>query len=696
MCIQICKATRAYVGCFTDDESRLFDYPSTPWGPTDQTIDKCMRYCKRRNFIYSGLEYKTQCFCGSADPRRISGYSLLGEGECNMPCGGQSRERCGGEWRLSIHKDCSVLQSYPPHCAEIDCTTSSNKWCVKCTDRLYYKLIGYTCKDKCSTRQRWCWPGRCGNEVASNCNCVNGFKTVKNELIANCQPIIKPSIDHCQIKAVGKDGSKSSSNSDPVQCILQQDFYGRFQVDRFKINFQAVFKIPTVTISRPNFISRERFGITDVDISMKKITVSGNQKYLGITRYKSDSSSTYPQPIYENDTAAIFVQESLQNGERICLTFRVQAGGYFVSKELTTNTETQVPYDKTETYHTVCYIYDDIPPKHCAEDHSCRSEPLILSRRLSSSRNITVQFKGWIDPNMNIGSGIESYEIAFSEVKHISSMIQIRDTKVIHIFNIYPSDNRTSINIELPPTTPMLYDVLLTVKDKANNIRQARRFVLYDNSSVIVVSSDHSFNISEVMNHNNSSQLCISWQKRFYNNELKFNNFLDPIRPETAIKGIYDQEVGLLPINGTENVNGLTAFYFTFIRNNENVYTGKLQVISHQSVCLTSEIKHDDIITFHLKVVDIMNHTLNDSVTVYIKHITVTKTKETSHDLIIGGITGGTKTQETSHDLIIGGITGGILCVVIVLLLIIVILQQKKLIVLCGIVNNRRSKYKRQ
>ncbi|XP_071121101.1 uncharacterized protein [Mytilus edulis] len=394
---------------------------------------------------------------------------------------------------------------------------------------------------------------------------------------------------------------------------------------------------------------------------MEKITVSGNQKDLGTTSYKSDSFSKYPQPIYENDIAVIFVQESLKNGERICLTFRVQAGGYFVSRDLTTNTEGQVPYDKIETYHTICYIYDNVPPKHCAEDHSCRSNPLILSRRLSASRNITVQFQGWIDPNMNIGSGIESYEITVSEVKHISSMIQLRDTKVIHILNIYPSDNRTSVHIELPPKTPMLYVVLLTVKDKANNIRQARRFVLYDNSSVIVVSLGHSFNITEVKNHNKSSQLCISWKNRFFNNKFKLNNFLDPIRPETAINGIYDQKVGLLPINGTKNVNGLTAFYFTFMRNNENVYTGKLLEISHQSVCLTSEIKDGDIITFHLKIEDIMKHTLNDSVTVYIKHITVTQTKETSHDQIIGIV------------------TGGILSVVIVLLLIIVIVQHKRL-----------------
>ncbi|CAC5425611.1 unnamed protein product [Mytilus coruscus] len=512
----------------------------------------------------------TKCFCGSVAPTSISSYTRRSESECNMACGGQSREKCGGEWRLSIHKDCSVLQPYPPHCAEIDCTTSSNKWCVKCTDSLYYKLIRRNCIDKCSSRNRWCWPGSCRYDVAANCNCMTGFKTVKNKFTARCQPIRKPIIDHFQITAVAGNDEKSSSNNGSAEFSLQKNFYGRFQVDHFEINVIAVFQISTISkISRPNFISRERFGITDVDISMKKITISGQQKDLGTTRYKSDSLSKNPQPIYENDNATIFVRESLKNGER--------------------------------------------------------SKPLILSRRLSPFRNITVQFKGWIDPNINTGSGIESYEIAIYEVKRISPMIQMRDNKVIHILKIYPSNNRTSINMELPLKTPMLYTVLLTVKDKANNTRRARRFVLYDNSSVIMLSPNHSFNITEVMNHNKSSQLCISWENRFYNNKFKFNNFLHPVRPETAptsVEGIYDQEVGVLSINGTENVNGLTAFYFTFQKNNENVYTGKLKEISYQSVCLTSEIKNGDIITLYLKVEDIMNHTMNDSVTIYIKHIT--------------------------------------------------------------------------
>lgn len=47
-----------YVGCFTDDSSRLYDFPSREhgWDPSDQTIAKCTSYCKSNKYIYSGIE----------------------------------------------------------------------------------------------------------------------------------------------------------------------------------------------------------------------------------------------------------------------------------------------------------------------------------------------------------------------------------------------------------------------------------------------------------------------------------------------------------------------------------------------------------------------------------------------------------------------------------------------------------------
>jgi hypothetical protein len=46
--------------------------------------------------------------------------------------------------------------------------------------------------------------------------------------------------------------------------------------------------------------------------------------------------------------------------------------------------------------------------------------------------------------------------------------------------------NATEVEITLPDKNPMLYVIFLEVKDRANNVRQARRFVLFDQSSVIL------------------------------------------------------------------------------------------------------------------------------------------------------------------------------------------------------------------
>lgn len=57
---QVHKFMTGYVGCFKDDSSRLYDFPSRDhgWDPSDQTITKCTNYCKSHHYIYSGIEVK--------------------------------------------------------------------------------------------------------------------------------------------------------------------------------------------------------------------------------------------------------------------------------------------------------------------------------------------------------------------------------------------------------------------------------------------------------------------------------------------------------------------------------------------------------------------------------------------------------------------------------------------------------------
>jgi len=103
---------------------------------------------------------------------------------------------------------------------------------------------------------------------------------------------------------------------------------------------------------------------------------------------------------------------------RLCLIYTVYGGGFLVSKDMHSSTHVtrNVPYDKTKTSKQICYTYDNVAPLHCSEKDTCKLEPMTLSKRLTSSRRITLHIEGWFDPypknsNQSLASGIDTFEI---------------------------------------------------------------------------------------------------------------------------------------------------------------------------------------------------------------------------------------------------------------------------------------------
>ncbi|KAK8062396.1 WSC domain-containing protein [Apiospora hydei] len=105
-----------YLGCFKDGGSggrtvsgggdansgSMKDVP-------DMTVDKCMKICgeAQGGMTYAGVEYKTQCFCGKSlitEGRKPANGTI---GECNMPCGGDPKQICGGYGQVSVYQKCS-------------------------------------------------------------------------------------------------------------------------------------------------------------------------------------------------------------------------------------------------------------------------------------------------------------------------------------------------------------------------------------------------------------------------------------------------------------------------------------------------------------------------------------------------------------------------------------------------------------
>ncbi|XP_060070005.1 uncharacterized protein LOC132550023 [Ylistrum balloti] len=87
----------SYIGCFVDADDRLMGGHFE--NNAHMTTELCIQHCKTLGFWYAGTQYRTQCFCGDNHDR----HSLATESDCNSPCGGNSKEICGGTWRVSVY-----------------------------------------------------------------------------------------------------------------------------------------------------------------------------------------------------------------------------------------------------------------------------------------------------------------------------------------------------------------------------------------------------------------------------------------------------------------------------------------------------------------------------------------------------------------------------------------------------------------
>jgi hypothetical protein len=95
-------ATSHYIGCFRDQ--------GNPFGASGRDLNgsmtsddnlssaRCIALCRSQGFAYAGTQDARQCFCGKS-------YGGSGAADnCNMACGGNSAEMCGGSWANSVYR----------------------------------------------------------------------------------------------------------------------------------------------------------------------------------------------------------------------------------------------------------------------------------------------------------------------------------------------------------------------------------------------------------------------------------------------------------------------------------------------------------------------------------------------------------------------------------------------------------------
>lgn len=106
-----------YVDCFVDTSDRIMTFSSTD---PKMTVSTCEQECAPGLF---GLQYSTECWCGNGGDYERYGPSE----ECNIGCGGDPNETCGGSYAMSVYRSnavatsggaCGVVYEVPTSCPD--------------------------------------------------------------------------------------------------------------------------------------------------------------------------------------------------------------------------------------------------------------------------------------------------------------------------------------------------------------------------------------------------------------------------------------------------------------------------------------------------------------------------------------------------------------------------------------------------
>ncbi|XP_052788796.1 uncharacterized protein LOC128223559 [Mya arenaria] len=522
-------------------------------------------------------------------------------------------------------------------CKHRSCTTVSNVNCKECNDdNIFFKRYNgdKECQRMCSWNNHYCWPGSCNKDgLTKDCTCAAGFNSVVKSGETSCQPTKKPSILKCDTVAFGPNGEKkrAMSSSSLTACQYLQDMYGNYQPTTMQFDFNTEYTIEISSDLASLFIVEQNFGITDTTVYIQRQSVSDSLTTLSTNRRLTDVHSSQSATRTHHDSHNLTITYTLANGQALCLEYEAKGGGYLKAKDMRTQTVLSAkPYDKTVKQRTVCFRYDNQPPEHCSKISTCRSEPLQIEKRITRSNFHHIEFGGWSDPVLQGGasrtaSSIESYEIRVNEVLPSKGTLKVDYTT--NVVSTKVNHTITNMDLNLSSDTPRLYCLTLEVKDVADNVRQCRRFVLYDNTSLVQIWNEKPFRFTSAspatdyawQTHHN--EVCINWKDYFYNDFYIHNELLNPIEPDPHgfIIGSYEQSTGEIPVSGTKNVHGIIAYDVSWSRNHSS-FSGEIPVASftNQSFCTDLNVTDGDTYTLKVKAIDIAGNTLSDKRTVFI------------------------------------------------------------------------------
>jgi hypothetical protein len=90
--------TNYYYGCYTEAVNARA-LANSASASANMTVESCAAFCRSRGQTLFGVEYMSECYCGTSLSR---GAVRASESDCGMACSGNGNETCGGSNRLSL------------------------------------------------------------------------------------------------------------------------------------------------------------------------------------------------------------------------------------------------------------------------------------------------------------------------------------------------------------------------------------------------------------------------------------------------------------------------------------------------------------------------------------------------------------------------------------------------------------------
>lgn len=89
------------IGCFKDEKKhRLLPGFYANYKETNSP-KKCIQICLQSGYLFAGMQYSSECFCGHDEP---SIDSKLPDSSCNMKCPAEPKSACGGYYAMNIYE----------------------------------------------------------------------------------------------------------------------------------------------------------------------------------------------------------------------------------------------------------------------------------------------------------------------------------------------------------------------------------------------------------------------------------------------------------------------------------------------------------------------------------------------------------------------------------------------------------------